>query len=158
MKDMSSTFLLESFRWTLAQDESDALDKAFMTTLKRCTAAKAFKIAAQRETKFKQAKRQLVALGHSDAFAKKMARKINMAGWVFKNLTKIYNNLALCKFVDIRRLAMKELYLAKNLDWCLMRDESIRERQARPPNTSRPYDENVFQHLLNIVKNSDCYQ
>ena len=51
--------LLSMFRWHLREETSQALDATFASVMRRILAAKAFKLVAERETGYRQVKRQL---------------------------------------------------------------------------------------------------
>ena len=151
--------LLRIFRKDLRDETSDALDKTFAVVMRRVVAAKAFKVAAQRVTHYKQVKRQLLELGFEEDKVKRLARRINNSCWVFKNFDKIVGNLQKCPLLDIRRLSLKELYLAKNMHWCLARQELARERLRRPGELGvHRYRDDDFYNLLELVRSSACYQ
>ena len=63
MSNLSSQDVLRNFVLVLVERESRSLDETFHIRMKRCAAAKAFKVAAERETGYKQPKRQLKLLG-----------------------------------------------------------------------------------------------
>ena len=48
--------------------------------------------------------------------------------------------------VDIRRLRLKQLYLAKNKSWCLLQEEHLRERDRKPDDPL--YDDHDFMELI----------
>ena len=75
--------------------------------------SKAFKKVAEEQTQFKQIKRQLKALGFDNEYAGQMADTLNNACWVFDHFEKIQGNLRTCSSIDIRRLSLQQLYLAK---------------------------------------------
>ena len=74
---------------------------------------KAFKTVAEEQTKFKQIKRQLKALGFDNEYAGQIADTLNNACWIFDHFEKIQGNLRACPGIDIRRLSLQKLYLAK---------------------------------------------
>ena len=56
---------------------SNALDKAYLATMKCVVVCKAFKKVAEEQTKFKQIKHQLKALGFNNEYAGQMADTLN---------------------------------------------------------------------------------
>ena len=54
--------------------------------------------------------------------------------------------------VDIRRLTLKQLYLAKNKSWCLLQEETLRERVRKPDDPL--YDDRDFMELIRLIKGS----
>ena len=68
------------FKESLPKATSNASDKAYLATMKCVVVSKAFKKVAQEEqTKFKQIKRQLKALGFDNEYAGQMADTLNNA-------------------------------------------------------------------------------
>ena len=104
------------FKESLPKATSNALDKAYLATMNvLLLVSKAFKKVAEEQTKFKQIKRQLKALGFNNECAGQMADTLNNACWVFDHFEKIQGNLRDCPGIDICRLSLQQLYLAKNL-------------------------------------------
>ena len=96
---------------------------------------KAFKKVAEEQTKFKQIKSQLKALGLDNEYAGQMADTLNNVCWVFDHFEKIQGNLRACPSIDIRCLLLQQLYLDKNLSYCLMMEKlqsKVKEAQATP--------------------------
>ena len=108
------------FKKSLPKATSNALDKAYLATMRCVFVSKAFKKVAEEETKFKQIKCQLKALGFDNEYVGQMANILINACWVFDHAGKIQGNLRACPSIDIRRLSLQQLYLAKNFSWCLM--------------------------------------
>ena len=108
------------FKESLPKATSNDLDKAYLATMRCVFGSKAFKKVAEEQTKFKQIKCQLKALGFDNEYVGQMANILNNACWVFDHAEKIQGNLRACPSIDIRRLSLQQLYLAKNLSWCLM--------------------------------------
>ena len=154
--------LLTMFRWDLRKETSEALDATFAIVMRRIVAAKAFKTVAERETGYRQVKRQLEAIFAGREFQgtlKKLARRINNSCWVYKNFNKIVQNVQECPLLDIRRFSLKDLYLAKNSHWFLARQELARERLRRPADLgAHIYRDEDFDDLLGLVRNSAAYQ
>ena len=95
--------------------------------------AKAFRLKIKADTGYKQVKKALVLFGILDKEATTLARTINNAVWVYDNFKKITHNLTLeCKEIDIRRLSLHQLYLAKDLSWCLAYQEQMKGRINKP--------------------------
>ena len=111
--------LWDLFKESLPKATSNALDKAYLATMKCVVVSKAFKKVAEEQTKFKQIKRQLKALRFDNEYAGQMEdTQGNNACWVFDHFEKIQSNLRACPSIDIRHLPLQQLYLAKNLSWC----------------------------------------
>ena len=94
----------------------DALDKAYLATMKRVVVNKAFKQVAEEQTKIKQVKSQLEALGCGSQHAGHT--RIRQTPWdnacqVFDHFEKIQENMkSVCPSIDICRLSLPQLYLA----------------------------------------------
>ena len=97
------------FKESLPKATSNASDKAYLATMKCVVVTKAFKKVAEEQTKFKQIKRQLKALGFDNEYAGQMADTLNNACWVFDHFEKIQGNLRACPSIDIRHLLLQQL-------------------------------------------------
>ena len=111
------------FKESLPKATSNALDKAYLATMKCVVVSKAFKKVAGEQTKSKQIKHHLKASGFDNVYTGQMTDTLNNACWVFYYFEKIQGNLRACPSIDILRLLLQQLYLAKNLSWCLMMGE-----------------------------------
>ena len=96
--------------------------------------SKAFKKVAEEQTKFKQIKRQLKALGFDNECTGQMADTLNNACWVFDYFEKIQGNLRACPGIDICLLSLQQLYLAKNL--LVLNDGRELQSKAKEPQTT----------------------
>ena len=67
------------FKESLPKATSNALDKAYLATMKCVVVSKAFKKVAEEQTKFKQIKRQLKALRFGNEYTGQMADTLNNA-------------------------------------------------------------------------------
>ena len=76
------------FKESLLKATSNALDKAYLATMKCVVVSKAFTKVAEEQTKFKQIKRQLKALGFDNEYAGQMADTLNNACCVFDHFEK----------------------------------------------------------------------
>ena len=141
--------LWKLFKESLPKATSNALDKAYFTTMKCVVVSKAFKKVAEEETKFKQIKRQLKALGFDNEYAGQMADILNNACWGFDHFEKIQGNLRACPSIDIRCLSLQQLYLAKNLSWCLMMEENSNAKRKKPRQPL--YDEEEFMEIKQTI-------
>ena len=65
------------FKQWLSKATSNALDKVYLATMKCLVVSKAFKKVAEEQTKFKQIKHQLKALGFNNEYAGQMADTLN---------------------------------------------------------------------------------
>ena len=107
--------------------------------MKYVVVSKAFKKVAEEQTKFQQIKLQLKALGFDNKYAGHMADTLKNACWVFDNFKEIQGNLRACPSIEIRRLSLQQLYLAKNRSWCLMMEGNSKAKRKKP--RSLLYDE-----------------
>ena len=143
------------FKESLPKATSNALDKVYLATMNCVVVSKAFKKVAEEQTKFKQIKRQLKALGFDNEYAGQMADTLNNACSVFDHFEKIQGNLRACPSIDIRRLSLQQLYLAKNLSGCVMMEENSKAKRKKPRQPL--YDEEEFTELLEMVRGSRAY-
>ena len=123
--------------------------------MKCVVVSKAFKKVAEEQTKFKQMKGQLKALGFDNEYAGHMADTLNNACWVFDHFEKIQGNLRACPSIDICRLSLQHLYLAKNLSLCKMMEENSKAKRKKPRQPL--YDEEEFTELLEMLRGSRAY-
>ena len=70
-------------------------------------------------------------------------------------LKKSRVTLRACPSIDIRRLSLQQLYLAKNFSLCLMMEENSKAKRKK---SRQPlYDEEEFTELLEMVRGSRAY-
>ena len=143
------------FKESLPKATSNALDKAYLAMMKCVVVSKSFKKVAEEQTKFKEIKCQLKALGFDSEYADQMANTVNNACWVFDHFEKIQGNLRAYPGIDIHHLSFRKLYLAKNLSWCLMMEENAKAKRKKPRQPL--YDEEEFTELLEMVRGSRVY-
>ena len=143
------------FKESLPKATSNALGKAYLAKMKCVVVSRAFKKVAEEQTKFKQIKHQLKALGFDNEYAGQMADTLNNACWVFDHFEKIQGNLRACPSIDIRCLSLQQLYLAKNLSWCLMIEENSKAKRKKPRQPL--YDEEEVAELLEMLRGSRAY-
>ena len=105
---------------------------------------------------YKYVKPYLKQTGYSDELAGKLVKDINEAAWVYDHLQKIINNLVMFESINIRRLSMRQLYLAKDVDWCHRYVEDHRVKGSKPDEPV--YEEQDFIALENLVRGSAAYQ
>ena len=84
-----------------------------------------------------------------------MSNQLNNASWVYDNLGKISDNLKSCPNVDIQRLTLKQLYLAKNKSKCLLQEENSRERVRKSDDPV--YDDQDFVEPIRLINASSAY-
>ena len=130
----------------------DALHKAYLATMKCVVVNKAFKQVAEEQTKIKQVKRQLKAIGCGSEHA---GQRADNACQVFDHFEKIQENMKVCPSIDICRLSIPQLYFTKNLSLCLMMEENSKAKGKKP---KRPlYDDKEFIVLFEMVKGVKAY-
>ena len=78
----------------------------------------------------------------------------NNAPWVYDNLEKIRDNLKSCDSVHIRRLTLKQLYLAENKSWRPLQEGNSRERVRKPDDPL--CDDQEFMELIQLIKGSSA--
>ena len=117
---------LKFVQGTTPKATKNALEKAYLAMMKYAVVSKPFKKVTEKQTKFKQIKHQLKALGFDNEYAGQAADTLNNACWVFNHFEKIQGNLRACPSIDIRHLSFQQLYLAKSLSWCLMMEENFK--------------------------------
>ena len=70
----------------------------------------------------------------------------------FDNWDRIVNNLTdeRVSAIDARRLSLGELYLAKNIDWCLSLNDQLRRKEKRVAEPLWPKEkfDNIFQNII----------
>ena len=123
--------------------------------MRTVAARKAYIIAAERKSGYKQMKRHFQWLGYGVEDTKRMSNKLNNASWVYDNLEKIPDNLKSCPNVAIRRLTLKQFYLGKNKSWCLLQEENLIERDRDPDDYL--YDDQDFMELIPLIKERSAY-
>ena len=89
----------------------DALNKACLATMKCVVVNKASKQVAEEQTKIKQVKRQLKALGCDSEHADQTADALDYSCQVFDHFEKTQKNLRVCLSIDIYCLPLAQLYL-----------------------------------------------
>ena len=137
------------------QREKQLLTELFEQVLKSVAIAKASRVKAKEETGYKQMKRHLLYLGVHPEEATSLARIINNAVWVYDNFQRITNNLMVCTDIDIRRLSLHQLYLAKDMSWCLSYQEQLQRQKSKP--RTLDYDEESFNDLVKCVQSHEAF-
>lgn len=153
--NMDSRTLLNKFN-ACKRKERKLLTDLFGEVLKTVAIAKAFRVQAEQETGYKQMKRHLLSLGIHPDLATDQARIINNAVWVYDNFKRITDNLMVCSDIDIRRLSLHQLYLAKDMSWCLVYQEQLQGQRKKPKLLD--YDEEAFDDLLKCVEGHAAYR
>ena len=101
--------------------------EVFQLWLQLICASHEFKVAMLRDYGRKSIKPFLMRYWlYDDTKATSTANKLNEAHRVFQNFAQIAKNCSKCPNVEIFRLDLHELYLAKNLSWVIKRSVDIK--------------------------------
>ena len=82
-----------------------------------------------------------------------LATDINESSYVYRNWDEIVNNLTDQRLtcIDARTFSVRMFYCARNLDWCLSYNETLRKKGNS--NGELPYSQDkvdeIFQHMVN---------
>ena len=101
-------------------------------------------------------KSHLISLGMHLDVATDHTRTINNAELVYDNFKGIADNLMVCSDIAIRRLSLHQLYLAKDMSWCLVYQEQFQGQRKKP--RLLDYDEEAFDDLLKCVEGHEAYR
>ena len=157
LSNYESGHLWDMFSRSLSNDADEALSQVFHLTLQRISASKAYRIAAYRESGYKQIKRHLQWCGYSNDSSKVMAERLNQASSVFDHFEKIVNNILSCSNLDIRRFNLHQLYLAKNISWCMMENANYCKGKMENLPDPPPYNAEQFQEWLEVIRKTDMF-
>ena len=82
--------------------------------------------------------------------------KVNECAWIFDNWEKITDNLMDYRMsnVDARRLTVGQLYKAKNMDWCLQLNDTLRRKSKRKTGEEPLYSADKFNDIFQNIVNS----
>ena len=135
--------------------EEHALQAVFKEVMNSAAIAKVFRLKLERLSGYKYVKPYLKQVGYEKENAEKLSKSINEACWVYDNLQRILNNLLQFDSINVRRLSMRQLYLAKDLHWCLryVQDHKVQGSKPQEP----IYDEEDFKALEDSIRNSNAY-
>ena len=157
--DSYDNFSLEMLRRefvTTTRMEEQALQEVFKHIMNTAAIAKSFRNKLYQFSGYKYVKPYLKNIGYEEEEAKQLSESINVASWVYDNLQGIVNNIFQFQYINIRRLSMRQLYLARDIHWCLRYVEDHRVRSKKPDNLA--YREEDFNDLLTSVRNSAAYK
>ena len=117
--------------------------KAFKETCLHGTGYKYFKAWAKHEQPFSD---------FPDKEFNALCRQVNECCWVFENWEKIVQNLTDQRIteIDARSLSVSQLYKAKNIDWCLQLNDTLRSNSKKNDDPLYPQDKfnDIFQHIV----------
>ena len=135
--------------------EENALKDVFCQVLDRSAIVYTFKLKMKTFTGFTYPKSYLKATGLAEDKAAALADNINLASSVYEHLKDIVDNVMQFENINIRRLSMNQLYLAKEISWCFQYLESLKCRGKKPEELV--YNEQDFKDLENLVRSSAGY-
>ena len=136
-------------------EEKQALKDVFTQVLNVSAISKMFRLKLERFSGYKYVKPYFKQLGYEDKDAETFSRSINEASWVYDNLHRIIHNVEQFKCINLRRLSIRQLYLAKDFHWCLRYAQDQKGRGKKPEDPV--YDEDDFQDLTTLIRNSAAY-
>ena len=144
------------FKHLLPHKEDKCLDKVFANTINIVVSGKAYKDKCLEGSGYAYFRSwakhepQLSALPVKEVNL--LCHRVNEATWVYDNWDKIVSNLTDERVfaIDARRLSLSQLYLAKNIDWCLSLNDRLRrkgKRAGEPLWTKEKFDD-IFQNII----------
>ena len=116
--------------------ESKTLEHVFAEVLNAAVYAKLLKEEIFRTTGLKKTKTYLSLIypGRIDKELQQLADAINHAALVYRDIDKVFFNLQqIREKVDIRRLSLKNLFEARDLNWCFGYAERMRGLKRKKP-------------------------
>ena len=155
-RNLSQEQMYRNFKNMLPHKEDLCLDKVFANTVDIIVSGKAYKSKCLDGTGYKYfrswCKHEPQFAGLPDKELSKFCDKVNEACWVFDNWEKIVSNLTDERMVEIdaRRLSVSQLYLAKNIEWCLALNDTLRRKSKRIGEPLYPKEkfDNIFQNII----------
>ena len=150
MASLTRKFLLSEVQ------EEEALKDVFCQVLDRSAIAYTFKLKMKTLTGFSYPKSYLKATGlYNEDRATSLANEINLAASVYEHLKQIVDNVMQFDNINLRRLSMNQLNLAKEISWCYQYSENLKGRGKAPADLV--YTEQDFKDLENLVRSSAAY-
>ena len=149
--------LYVAFVSELVQKEEQRLNSLHQTILQQIVYGKAYKDSSLEHTNYRYfkswAKTQPNFAHLSKEELSKFCDKVNEANVVFDSWDVIVNNLTDNRMdqVDARRLSVRQLCLAKNINWCLSYNEILRKKGRNEEEVPYPEEKyrDIFQHIVN---------
>ena len=151
--DMYDNMSLERLRREFLRTgnmEEQALQEVFTHIMNTTAIAKVFRNKLYDLSGYRYVKSYLKQIGYNPEEAEQLSKRINEASWVYDNLQLIVNNLARFPSINIRRLSMRQLYLARDIHWCFRYVEDHRKTSNKPDELA--YSEEDFNVLLDSVR------
>ena len=155
-RNVSQEQMYNNFKNLLPHKEDRCLDRLFANTINMIISGKAYKKKCLDGTGYRYfkswCKHEAQFAGLSEKELSRFCNKVNEACWVFDNWEKIVSNLTDERMfeIDARRLSMSQLYLAKNVEWCLALNDNLRRKNKRigEPLYPREKFDNIFQNII----------
>lgn len=150
--------LFNLFTVGLPQLEDRQLMKYHETVLNTIVAGKVYKEICLLNTTYKQfkswANTQRQFADWDPRELKKFCDKVNEASSVFDNWDIIIQNLmdARLDCLDARRFSVIQFKKARDMGWCLIENENLRERGKKPEESK--YSEDKFNEILQCMQNT----
>ena len=119
--------------------------------------AKSYRNVIYERFRYKNTKSYLKNNGYTIEEAAELSGKINSASCVYDKLGLICGNLLQCPDIDITRLSLNQLYLAKNLSWCYNYEQILKRPSSKPDEDQLQYSEADFQDFLNLTRNHPVF-
>ena len=140
----------------LPDKRNQALSKVFNNTLDTIVYGKVFRETCLRGTNYKYfkswAKHEQPYSDFSDKEFNTLCRQVNECCCVFEKWEQIVKNLTDQRIteIDARSLSVSQLYKAKNIDWCLQLNDTLRSNSKKngDPLYSPGKFNNIFQHIV----------
>ena len=153
---MTRIALYNEFMNHLPDRRNTVLGEVFNNTLDTIVYGKVYKdtcLCGTNYTYFKAwAKHEHPYSNFSDKEFNKLCRQVNECCCVFDKWEQIVLNLTDQRIteIDVRSLSVSQLYQAKNIDWCLQLNDTLRCKSKKRDDPLYPPDKfnNIFQHIV----------
>ena len=140
----------------------DVAEEMWSCTLETIASAVVFRAKIEGPPHFcKQPKRYFEKIrGYTAEDSKIFARRICTASGVYRHFDKIIQNISKCRFIDIRRLSIKDLYECQTLSRALVLDCAKRPRSSQTVRNEelQGYSEADYNDLLVTIQESPAFR
>lgn len=155
--------LFSHFTHVLPLRETDRLDLLFRNTIDKVLYGKAYRDACMQQTNYKYfkvwAKNSGLFNNWNEEELTNFCDKVNDANVIYNGWETIVRHLTDSRIdlLDVRRLSLNELRLAKGKAWCFSRNEAMRGRSNKRKRTvtGNCYSEHKYNSILNELFQSD---